>query len=73
MFSMNTQPSRFFEIKINTLVGTSLAVQRLRLTASNAGGIGSVPGWETKIPYTLWRGQEEKKILESDLRLNQNL
>ena len=55
------------------LVGTSLAVQRLRLTASNAGGIGSIPGQGTKTPYASWQGQEEKKILESHLRLNKNL
>ena len=28
--------------------GTSLAVQWLRPCASNAGGVGSIPGWETK-------------------------
>ena len=51
---MNTQPSRFFEIKINMLVGTSLAVQRLRLAASNAGDIGSIPGQGMEAPYALW-------------------
>ena len=30
---------------------TSLAVQWLRLWASNAGGMGSIPGWGTKIPH----------------------
>ena len=30
---------------------TSLAVQRLRLPASNAGGVGSIPGRGTKIPH----------------------
>ena len=30
-------------------VGTSLAVQRLRLCASTAGGMSQVPGWGTKI------------------------
>ena len=32
-----------------TVYGTSLAVQRLRLHASNAGGAGLVPGQGTKI------------------------
>ena len=32
-------------------IGTSLVVQRLRLHASNAGGVGSIPGWGTKIPH----------------------
>ena len=32
-------------------LGTFLAVQRLRLCASNAGGAGSISGWGTKIPH----------------------
>ena len=40
-------------------IGTSLAVQWLRLLASNAGGAGSIPGWGTKIPHTT---QPKKKI-----------
>ena len=32
-------------------IGTSLAVQWLRLHALNAGDIGSIPGWGTKIPH----------------------
>ena len=31
--------------------GTSLVVQWLRLSSSNAGGVGSIPGWETKMPH----------------------
>ena len=30
---------------------TSLAVQLFRLHASNAGGVGSIPGQGTKIPH----------------------
>lgn len=30
--------------------------------ASNVVGMGSIPGWETKIPHALWRGQKTKKI-----------
>ena len=41
--------------------GTSLAVQWLRLHTSNARGAGSVPGWGTKIPHTLWCSQNEIK------------
>ena len=33
-------------------VGTSLAVQWLRLQASDAGGGGSIPGGGTNIPHT---------------------
>ena len=43
--------------------GTSLAVQWLRLHASNAGGEGSTPGQGTKIPHATWRGQILKKII----------
>ena len=39
-------------------LGTSLAVQCLRLCTSTAGGTGSTPGWETKIPHAMWRGQK---------------
>ena len=33
--------------------GTSLLVQWLRLSASNAGGLGLIPGQETKIPHAV--------------------
>ena len=34
------------------------AVQWLRLWASTAGGMGSIPGWGTKILYAMWHGQK---------------
>ena len=34
-------------------LGTSLAVQWLRLHASNVEGSGSMPGQETKIPHAM--------------------
>ena len=34
--------------------GTSLVVQWLGLCASNAGVIGTIPGWETKILHAAW-------------------
>ena len=39
--------------------GTSLVVQWLGLWASNAGGMGSIPGWGTKIPHAARRGQKK--------------
>ena len=59
----------FQELKINMKLqiknmaqeGTSLAVQWLRFCGSNAGGTGSIPSWETKIPHTAWYGQKVKK------------
>ena len=41
--------------------GTSLAVQWLRLRASTARGMGSIPGQGTKIPHATWHGQKIKK------------
>ena len=35
---------------IKKTFGTSLEVQWLRVHASNAEGMGSIPGWATKIP-----------------------
>ena len=40
--------------------GTSLAVQWLRLRASNTGGMGWIPGWELRL-CTLC-GMAENKI-----------
>ena len=42
-------------------LGTSLAVQWLRLCASNARDAGSTPGQGTKIPYARWCSQKKKK------------
>ena len=36
-------------------------VQWLGLCASSAGGMGSIPGWGTKIPHATWHGQKTKK------------
>ena len=41
--------------------GTSLAILWLRLHASNAGGMGSIPGQGIKIPHAVQHGQEIKK------------
>ena len=43
-------------------MGTSLAVQWLRLHTSNAGGTDWVPGWRTKIPYAAWLQKKKKNI-----------
>ena len=36
----------------------SLVIQWLRFQTSNAGGIGLIPSWETKIPHAVWYGQK---------------
>ena len=40
---------------------TSLVVQWLRLGASIAGGMDSIPGWGTKIPHSTWCSQKKKE------------
>lgn len=42
-------------------MGTPLEAQWSRLCASKARGLGSSPGWETKIPYGVRRGQKKKR------------
>ena len=37
-------------------------VQWLRLCAFNAGAMGSISGWGTKIPHGKWHGQKWKYI-----------
>ena len=49
---------RFEEVAL----GISLVVQWLRLHASTAEGLGSIPGQGTKIPHAVWYGQKKKKM-----------
>ena len=56
------------EIKIGYLQrrkgqGTSLVIQRLRLCATNAEGMGSIPGQGTKFPHAhvAWPKDLERK------------
>ena len=42
-------------------LGTSLAVQWLRLCASTGGGASLIPGWETKILQAVRSSQKVKK------------
>ena len=44
---------------------TSPVVQWLRLHASTAGAMSSIPRWRTKIPHAMWCGQEILKKRES--------
>ena len=41
--------------------GISLAVQWLGLLASTAGGMGSIPGWGTKVLHAAQCSQKNKK------------
>ena len=42
-------------------LGNSLVVQWLGLHASTAGGIGSIPGWETNNLHATRHGKKRKK------------
>ena len=42
-------------------MGTSLVVQQLRVHASNAEGMGLIPGWGTKIPQAEQWGQKKRE------------
>ena len=44
------------------MIGTSLAVQWLRLCTSTAGGTGSIPGQGTKIPHAMQCNQKKEKV-----------
>ena len=54
---------------------TSLGVQWLRLHGSTAGGVGmgSLPGWGTKISPAAQHGQKKKRILPSNLHPHRNI
>ena len=43
-------------------LGTPLVFQWLRLHAPNARGMGSIPGWGTKIPHATGWGQKKKDV-----------
>ena len=32
--------------------------------ASTAGGMGSIPGWETKVSHAAWPGQKKERTAE---------
>ena len=63
-FEATPQCSLWRETILNHTVegatGTSLAVQWVRLRASTAVGMGSIPGGGTKIPHAVRHGQKKK-------------
>ena len=54
-------------------LGTSLAVQRLRLRASTAGGVGLIPGRGAKIPHATRHSQKKKKEMDWMVKLKNSL
>jgi len=47
-------------------LGASPAVHWLRLHASSAGDIGSIPGWATKIPQAMFSSVQFSRSVISD-------
>ena len=47
--------------KLLAAFGNSLVVQWLGLCAFTAEGVGSAPGWGTKIPQAMWHCQKKPK------------
>ena len=50
-------------------MGTSLAIQWLRLHASNSGGIDLSPGQATKIPHVMQCSQKKRFIWSNFLKI----
>ena len=46
--------------KKNKQLGTSVVIRGLGLHTSNAGDMGSVSGWSTKIPHAAWHSWKNK-------------
>ena len=49
-----------------------MVVQWWRLHTSTAGGIGSVPGWGTKIPHAMQPSQKKKEYTKIKLKKHLN-
>ena len=56
---LNSFVSQLSHLKIR--IGTSFVVQWLRLCAPIAGGMGSIPGRETRIPHATGHDLKKKK------------
>ena len=46
--------------------GTSLVVQWLRFSTPDTVGMGSIPGWGTKIPHDAQNGLKKKKTIKKE-------
>ena len=58
---LNSFVSQLSHLKIG--IGTSFVVQWLRLCAPIAGGMSSIPGWETRIPHATGHDLKKKNFL----------
>lgn len=55
--------SPFLLFKDNIHHWDFLAIQWIRLHAPKAGSLGSILGWGTKIPHTMWHRPKKKQLL----------
>ena len=39
----------------------------VKIPLSNAGGTSLIPGQETEIPHSVWRGQKKKKMRDVEI------
>ena len=53
---------------LNPHPGTSLVIHWLRLHATNAGGMGSIPDQGSKIPHAVWYSQKKKTKQNTTLK-----
>ena len=78
-FTSNAMPSTFdhcnketckilFCWLLKTIVETFLVVQWLRLHASNAQDMSSIPGWGSKISQAVWCHQKMKNSVEDNIQ-----
>ena len=64
-FDSNNKKMLYIEMDKQQGSANSLTVQWLGLQASTAGGPGSIPGQETKIPHATRYGKKKKKPTRS--------
>ena len=63
----------FWTVSFSLTYRTSLVVQWLKLFTSNAGGVGLIPGWGTKIAHAAEHGQKWKKKKKADIQTRFNI
>ena len=56
------------KVTLKQNLGNFLTVQWLRVCATNAQDVGSIPGWETKIPHAVQCGQKIKNVFFKALK-----
>ena len=58
--------SKTLKCNFKKRLGTTLIVPWLRLWTSNAGGVGAIPGWGTKIPHAVRYSRKNKMKIKID-------